>query len=91
MEAIETKGLTKIYKSLAKRDYRSLDGLDLTIHESEVFGFLGRNGAGKTTTIKILCSLLKPTAGEAFIFGESARSPQSRRHIGYLPEQPYFY
>ncbi len=70
---------------------KSLDGLDLTIEENEVYGFLGRNGAGKTTTIKILCSLLKPTSGEAFVFGESVRTPQARQHIGYLPEQPYFY
>src|SRR5690606_2438801 len=49
------------------------------------------NGAGKTTTIKLLCSLLKPTAGEAFIFGKNVRTPEARRLVGYLPEQPYFY
>ncbi len=91
MSAIVTKNLSKIYREVGKASVKSLDGLDLTIEENEVYGFLGRNGAGKTTTIKILCSLLKPTSGEAFVFGESVRTPQARQHIGYLPEQPYFY
>ena len=91
MSAIVTKNLSKIYREVGKASVKSLDGLDLTIEENEVYGFLGRNGAGKTTTIKILCSLLKPTSGEAFVFGENVRTPQARQHIGYLPEQPYFY
>lgn len=91
MSAIVTKKLSKIYRELGKASVKSLDELDLTIEENEVYGFLGRNGAGKTTTIKILCSLLKPTSGEAFVFGKSVRTPEARRLIGYLPEQPYFY
>ena len=91
MEAIVIEGLTKVYKSLMKRNVRSLDGLDLRLEQGEVFGFLGRNGAGKTTAIKILCGLLKATSGEAFLFGENVRSRAARQHIGYLPEQPYFY
>ena len=92
MDAIRTESLTKIYRSnIARRAVPSLDSLTLAIEENEVFGFLGRNGAGKTTTIKILCSLLRPTSGEAFLRGEPARSRAARRHIGYLPENPYFY
>ncbi len=91
MDAIVTRGLGKVFKEIGKPKVRSLDSLDLTIRKHEVFGFLGRNGAGKTTTIKILCSLLKPTAGEAFAFGENVRTRRARRLIGYLPEQPYFY
>jgi ABC-2 type transport system ATP-binding protein len=92
MSAILTRDLTKVYKtSLARAARRSLDSLNLEIGENEVFGFLGRNGAGKTTTIKILCSLLRQTSGEAFILGENVRSRQARRLIGYLPENPYFY
>lgn len=91
MSAIVTDKLSKVYRSVGKAPVKSLDGLDLTIEENEVYGFLGRNGAGKTTTIKILCSLLKPTAGEAFIFGKNVRTPEARRLAGYLPEQPYFY
>lgn len=91
MSAIVTKNLAKQYKSLGKSKARSLDALNLTVEENEVFGFLGRNGAGKTTTIKILCSLLKPTEGEAQIFGQNVRTPATRQKVGYLPEQPYFY
>lgn len=91
MDAIVARGLTKDYRQLGKRTRRSLDNLSITIREGEVFGFLGHNGAGKTTTIKILCGLVKPSAGEATLFGDSVRDPKARRHLGYLPEQPYFY
>ncbi len=91
MDAIVTRGLTKEYRQLGLRARRSLDNLNIAIREGEVFGFLGHNGAGKTTTIKILAGLVKPTAGEAELFGESVRTPTTRRHLGYLPEQPYFY
>lgn len=90
-DPIQTLGLTKMYKDLRKSRTKSLDTLDLTVRPGEVFGFLGRNGAGKTTTIKMLCGLVKPSAGDALIFGESIRERRARRHIGYLPEQPYFY
>lgn len=90
MAAIDTQNLTKVYKSI-RRKAPSLDSLSLTVNEHEVFGFLGRNGAGKTTTIKLLTSLIRPTSGEAHIFGESIRTRASRRLIGYLPEQPYYY
>jgi len=91
MAAIETSALTKIYKGFGRSGKPSLDALTLSIAEHEVFGFLGRNGAGKTTTIKILASLIKASAGEARIFGENVRTRQSRRLLGYLPEQPYYY
>ena len=92
MSAIATRDLTKVYKtSIGKAPVRSLDSLDLEVAEHEVFGFLGQNGAGKTTTIKLLCSLLRPTSGEAFIFGSNVRDPEARRVIGYMPENPYFY
>lgn len=89
--AIETRGLAKTYKSLGKTPVHSVAGLDLTVGENEVFGFLGRNGAGKTTTIKMLCGLARPTAGRALLFGKPAEEPEARRSLGYLPEQPYFY
>lgn len=91
MDAIRTESLSKVYKGIGKRTVHSLTELNLTVGEGEVFGFLGRNGAGKTTTIKILCSLLKPAGGTAYIFGENARNRATRRLLGYLPEQPYFY
>jgi len=91
MSAIETRKLTKTYKGLARRRPPSLDNLTITIQEREVFGFLGRNGAGKTTTIKLLTGLLKASSGEAFLFGQNIRERASRRLVGYLPEQPYYY
>lgn len=92
MDVIVTENLSKVYRANPLRSgARSLDALNLTVQENEIFGFLGQNGAGKTTTIKILCSLLRPTDGAARIFGEDVRTRRARRHIGYLPENPYFY
>jgi ABC-2 type transport system ATP-binding protein len=84
--AIETVGLRKAYgRKIA------LHGLDLVVQPGEVFGFLGPNGAGKTTTIKILLGLVRPTSGEARIFGRPAGEPSARRHVGYLPENFRFH
>lgn len=92
MNAIAARGLTKIYpRQLGKKSVPSLDRLDIEVGENEVFGFIGRNGAGKTTTIKLICGLIFPTAGEVEILGRSAREPETRRAIGYLPENPYYY
>ena len=91
MQAIVTRELTKVYARMGRPASASLDKLDLAIGQNEVFGFLGRNGAGKTTSIKLIFSLLQPTRGNAMIFGEDSRLPRARRHIGYLPENPYFY
>ena len=91
MAAIETHGLSKIYRSIGKASVTAIHSVTFSVNEGEVYGFLGRNGAGKTTTIKILCSLLRPTSGHALVMGENARTRHARRLIGYLPEQPYFY
>jgi len=91
MNSIVTQSLGKTFKSLGKPSVHSLVDLNLTIEENEVFGFLGRNGAGKTTTIKLLTGLIKPTSGTASLFGVDTRSPEARKMVGYLPEQPYFY
>jgi ABC-2 type transport system ATP-binding protein len=68
-----------------------LDDLTLDVRRGEVMGYLGPNGAGKTTTLKLLTGLLKPTRGDAWLLGESIDHVASRRRIGFLPEQPYFY
>lgn len=91
-QAIKTIRLTKIYRStLARHHSPSLQDLDLTTNENELFGFLGKNGAGKTTTIKILCGLIRSSTGAATVFGVDVRKRAARRIIGYLPENPYFY
>ena len=93
MDAIRTEGLTKHYPVgfWRSRPYVALDGLDLQVEESEVFGFLGPNGAGKTTTLKLLMQLIFPTAGQASILGRPVGDVSVRRRIGYLPENPSFY
>jgi ABC-2 type transport system ATP-binding protein len=81
-DVIQTDALTKTY---GRR--RGLAGLDLDVHEGEVYGFLGPNGAGKTTTIRILLDLIRPTSGRAMVLGEPPRAggPALRRRVGYLP------
>jgi len=90
--AVRIEGLTKTYRSnWTLKTTCGLQNLDLEVGRGEVFGYLGPNGAGKTTTLKILTGLLKPTSGRAWLLGESIESVASRRAIGFLPEQPYFY
>ncbi len=85
---IRTRGLTKTYKNL-----QALKSLDLQVHQNSIFGFLGPTGAGKTTTIKLLLGLIRPTAGQAEVFGMDSvrRSVEIRSRIGYLPQEPHFY
>ncbi len=90
--AIRVAGLSKFYRG--HWSLRSIPGLvDLTfeVEPGEVVGMLGPNGAGKTTTLKLLTGLLKPSRGSGWLFGEPITSPSSRRRLGFLPEQPYFY
>jgi ABC-2 type transport system ATP-binding protein len=91
--AVEIENLTKDYEVgfLRKRKVRALDGLSLTVNQGEIFGFLGANGAGKTTTLKLLMTLIFPTAGGARILDHDITDVSMHRRIGYLPENPYFY
>ena len=73
MTAIETKGLRKEYNGVP-----AVKGLDLSIEEGELYSLLGVNGAGKTTTVKMLCSLTRPTGGEAFVCGHSVTGEKSK-------------
>ena len=70
-----------------------LGGLDLSVPEHSIFGFIGKNGAGKTTTMKAILGLLKAESGEIHVMGEKVRFGQTNtnRHIGYLPDVPEFY
>ncbi len=89
--AIETKQLTKSYKSRAAGNINVVDNLDLHVEEGEIFGFLGPNGAGKTTTIKMLLGIIYPTSGEGFVLGKEIGDMAVHRLISYLPERPYYY
>lgn len=77
---ITTRGLTRYYGPTV-----GLEALDLEIRPGEIFGFLGPNGAGKTTTIRLLLDLIRPTRGEALLFGVPARRHGVRSRVGYLP------
>jgi ABC-2 type transport system ATP-binding protein len=91
MNAIEISGLSKTFKGKKGLRVDALRDLRLNVEQGEIFGFLGPNGAGKSTTIKTLMGLIQPTAGSATIMGLSIFTPESRRKVGYLPENPSFY
>jgi ABC-2 type transport system ATP-binding protein len=79
--AIDARGITRVYKA-KPNDVTALAGIDLEVAPGEFFGLLGPNGAGKTTLIKILTTLLLPSAGTARIFGfDVARETKQIRRI----------
>ena len=89
--AIETEGLTKIFRSRwSKREVRAVDGISLRVERGTTFGLLGPNGAGKTTFVKMLLSATHPTRGRAKVFGQDSRHASARLPIGYLPENHRF-
>jgi ABC-2 type transport system ATP-binding protein len=89
---VRVEGLVKDFRvGLGIRRKRVLDGISLSVREGEIFGFVGPNGAGKTTTLKILMGLIFATGGRASIVGHDVRETAFRRHVGFLPENPYFY
>ena len=92
MDAIRTEQLTKKY-GLGWRKGRllALDKLNLRVREGEVYGLLGPNGSGKSTTLKCILDLVTPTEGSAHIFDVPCDRVESRLHVGFLPENPYFY
>ncbi len=83
LPTITTQGLTRTFGPVV-----AVDHLDLDVQRGEIFGLLGPNGAGKTTTIKMLITLLPPSAGHATVAGHDiARDPRLvRRSIGYVPQ-----
>jgi ABC-2 type transport system ATP-binding protein len=90
---IRTENLRVEYRSreLNRKTNVALQGLSLSVHAGEVFGFLGPNGAGKTTTMNVLLGYVNPSAGAAFLFDVNVREPIARQRIGYLPELTYYY
>ncbi len=85
---IELVEVTKRYGSKT-----AVDGLSLEVRRGELVAFLGPNGAGKTTTIKMICGLLRPTAGSVRLAGYdvAANGRQAQHLLSYVPDQPYLY
>jgi ABC-2 type transport system ATP-binding protein len=83
-DAVVLHDLTKTFGSFV-----ALDRLNLQVRSGEIFGFLGPNGAGKSTTIRILCGLLRPTSGSAWVAGfDVASQPEMvRANIGYMSQR----
>ena len=85
---IETKGLSVYYGR-----HRGILDVDLNVEKGEVFGFLGPNGSGKTTTQRVLMDVIRPTAGEASMFGKDCQKEgvAARERVGYLPGELSLY
>lgn len=89
---IQLEQISKTFKEgIGSRRVQALQDLSLEVAAGEVFGFLGPNGAGKSTAIKIMINLIYPDDGKALIAGEDVGNREVRRHVGFLPENPYFY
>ena len=84
MNAIETDHLTKRFGDLA-----AVDGLTLSVAEGEIFGLVGPDGAGKTTTIRLLCSIMEPSAGDAWVAGHHVvrDAEPIKEKIGYMSQR----
>ncbi|MBN1937729.1 MAG: ABC transporter ATP-binding protein [Anaerolineae bacterium] len=102
MDIIRTEGLTKEFLSNGKRGPArrgqsrvnlAVDRLDLAVRQGEVFGFLGPNGAGKTTTVRMLCALIAPSRGKAWVAGHEVGPGNDaiRGQVGILTETPGLY
>lgn len=83
--------ITDLHKRFGDKEV--LRGLNLTVPEHSVYGFIGKNGAGKTTTMKTILGLLKADSGEIIVGGEKVVYGQTstNQYIGYLPDVPEFY
>ncbi len=81
---LEVDGLTKNFGS-----FTAVNHVSFAVEPGEVLGYLGPNGSGKTTTIRMLCGLMKPTAGTAKIMGiDVTKNPEAvKPHIGYMSQK----
>jgi ABC-2 type transport system ATP-binding protein len=85
-KVVEIRNLTKTFGK-----FTAVDALNLTIFKGEIYGLLGPNGSGKTTIIKVLCGLLRPTAGSVMISGHPLPCKSIMNQIGYMPQDTAIY
>ena len=89
---VKAVGLTKVFRDFWGRPKaKAVNDIDFEIRPGEVVGLLGPNGSGKSTTVKMLLGLLYPTGGILSVLGRSPRAVETKREIGYLPEESYLY
>ena len=88
---MNTLTVSGLYKSFGEKQV--LKGLELSVPEHSIFGFVGKNGAGKTTAMRSILGLLRADAGEITVVGERVTFGQTatNRYVGYLPDVPEFY
>jgi ABC-2 type transport system ATP-binding protein len=91
--AVEIEHLTKVFRvpTLRKQLVHAVSDLSLRVGRGEVYGLIGPNGSGKSTTMKVLLGLLYATSGKCSILGRGSGKVDSRKDVGFLPENPYFY
>ncbi|MDE6617773.1 MAG: ATP-binding cassette domain-containing protein, partial [Clostridiales bacterium] len=83
MNAIEIRNLSKNFGQK-----QALQGLNMTVPQGAIYGFIGENGSGKSTTEKIICGLILPSGGEVKLFGRDYKDPDVRAKVGVLIEAP---
>jgi ABC-2 type transport system ATP-binding protein len=89
---VRAAGLTKVFRDFWGRPKaKAVNDITFNVEPGEVIGLLGPNGSGKSTTVKMLLGLLYPTGGMLNVLGRSPRAVETKREIGYLPEESYLY
>ncbi len=90
--AVRVEGFSKIFRNgIGRRPVVAVRDLSFTVRDGEVYGLIGPNGSGKSTTMKAILGLIAATAGSTSVFGVDSGKVGSRRDVGFLPENPYFY
>ncbi|MGH7889887.1 MAG: ABC transporter ATP-binding protein, partial [Thermodesulfobacteriota bacterium] len=89
---LKVENLIKDYTTgFLKKKVRVLKSVSFSVNQGEIFGFVGPNGAGKTTTFKIILGFVPLTDGKVELMEKPVGDEDVKKHIGYLPENPYFY
>jgi sodium transport system ATP-binding protein len=90
---VEVRGLTKVFEDEARGRVEAVGGIDFECRAGEVFGLLGANGAGKTTTLRMLATVLRPTAGSVRVLGHDtvAEPTEVRRNLGFYSASTALY
>jgi sodium transport system ATP-binding protein len=90
---VEVRGLRKTFEDEARGQVEAVAGVDFECRAGEIFGLLGANGAGKTTTLRMLATLLRPTAGSVRVLGRDAvaEPTQARRSLGFYSASTALY